>query len=142
MKLLSLLSLAASALAHGGIYSYDINGTIYQGYLPNPNPNHPTNPPKRNPWHTFDYGDGNTTAIPPNTPSIQRRWYFWPIYAPDIMGSNITCNYDGAATTSSLHAPIAAGGTITAHYDTRDFNLTAVGRKQHRDPRTILQKKS
>ncbi|TVY82170.1 Cellulose-growth-specific protein [Lachnellula suecica] len=109
VNLVSLVSLATTTFAHGGIYTYNIGDKVYQG----------------NPWHTFDYGDGNTTGIPPDVPSIQRRWYFWPVY--DILGANITCNWDGASTSQALHAPIAAGTNITAHYDVRQFNLTSVG---------------
>ena len=83
-----------------------------------------------NPWHTRDNGEGNSTgSIPPDAQSIQRRWHFYPIYTEDILGTNITCNWDGASTSQSLHAPIAAGSNITAYYDTRDFNLTEVSQQ-------------
>ena len=34
-----------------------------------------------------------------------------------MTSGNITCGWDGAATVSSLHAPIAAGSNITAHWN-------------------------
>jgi len=54
-------------------------------------------------------------------PSIQRRWRETPIYAPEFLGSNMTCNYDGASTTPSAHAPIQAGGTIKATWQSRAY---------------------
>jgi len=81
-----------------------------------------------NPWHIWDYepfyGDGNTSGIPAGIPSIQRRWYFWPIY--DIYSGNMTCNFDGAETNNSLHATVTAGSTIVAQYNALNFTLTRV----------------
>ncbi|KUJ10798.1 uncharacterized protein LY89DRAFT_674914 [Mollisia scopiformis] len=121
MKLLILtflLTWALNAAAHGGIYTYNISSVIYQG----------------NPWHIHDYGpfygSGNASGIPAGTPSIQRRWYFWPLY--NLSSPNMTCNFDGSfsPTTPSLHAPVRAGETITASYNVANFNLTAVERDQ------------
>jgi hypothetical protein len=81
-----------------------------------------------NPWHIWDYGpfygDGNSSGIPAGISSIQRRWYFWPIY--DIYSGNMTCNFDGAATNNSLHASVMAGSTIVAQYNALNFTLTTV----------------
>jgi cellulase len=82
----------------------------------------------RNPWHIWDYGpfygNGNDSGIPDGINSIQRRWYFWPIY--DIYSGNMTCNFDGAETNNSLHASVVAGSTITAQYNAQNFTLTTV----------------
>ncbi|CZR69842.1 uncharacterized protein PAC_19742 [Phialocephala subalpina] len=89
-----ILEWVSRVIAHGGVYTYNISGTLYQG----------------NPWHIWDYGpfygDGNS-GIPAGISSIQRRWYFWPLY--NINSANMTCNFDGAATSNSLHAAVAAG---------------------------------
>ncbi|RDL38395.1 Uncharacterized protein BP5553_02735 [Venustampulla echinocandica] len=107
-----LLTCVASATAHGGVYTYNISGSIYQG----------------NPWHIWDYGpfygNGNASGIPDGINSIQRRWYFWPLY--DVSDGNMTCNFDGVATTNSLHAPVAAGSTIIVQYNALQFTLTTV----------------
>lgn len=81
-----------------------------------------------NPWHIWDYGpfygNGNASGIPEGVSSIQRRWYFWPLY--DVTDGNMTCNFDGAATNNSLHAIVSAGDTIVTQYNALQFNLTAV----------------
>lgn len=41
-----------------------------------------------------------------------------PIFDP--FSSNLTCNYDGASTLETLHAPISAGGNITGHWTPYD----------------------
>ncbi|KAH8600697.1 glycosyl hydrolase family 61-domain-containing protein [Bisporella sp. PMI_857] len=92
------LCFLGTAVAHGGVYWYDIDGTQYKGYL----------------WNIFD-SKGNPIPNPPAVPSIQRRWDLNPIEDPK--SSNITCNFDGARTPTALHAPIKAGGNITAHWD-------------------------
>lgn len=56
--------------------------------------------------------------------SIQRRWWYYPNY--DMTSPNTTCGYDGGVAYSefkaTLHAPVEAGKTITAYYDTADFD--------------------
>jgi len=56
--------------------------------------------------------------------SIQRRWWYDPNY--DMASINTSCSWDGGTAFSnlkaSLHAPIEAGQTITAYYDTLDFD--------------------
>jgi len=66
--------------------------------------------------NTFGIGDylGINVTTPQYT-SIQRKWYFWPVEDP--LGSNITCNFDGSESHPSYHAPVAAGGNVTAHYN-------------------------
>lgn len=65
-------------------------------------------------WHLWDL-ENNPIPDPPQVPSIQRRWDFNPVF--DVTSGNMTCNWDGTATASSLHAPIRAGNNVTAHWD-------------------------
>ncbi|KFY29797.1 hypothetical protein V493_02244 [Pseudogymnoascus sp. VKM F-4281 (FW-2241)] len=65
-------------------------------------------------WHLWDL-ENNPIPDPPQVPSIQRRWDFNPVF--DVSSGNMTCNWDGKATASSLHAPIRAGNNITAHWE-------------------------
>ncbi|KAF2468490.1 glycoside hydrolase [Lindgomyces ingoldianus] len=85
----SLIAFANGAYAHGGVYSYEIDGVHYDGYK----------------W--FDPPDNQTNLM-------QRRWYYWPVQDP--LSENITCNYNGAAVPSAFHAPVHAGHTITANW--------------------------
>jgi len=97
----AVFALATTVLAHGGVKLYTIDGVQYPGNLKDLL-NRTTLP---------------QTYVPdPTTPSIQRRWVYWPIY--DLSHKNMTCNHDGAETSPSLHATIAAGSNITAHFDT------------------------
>jgi Auxiliary Activity family 9 (formerly GH61) len=66
-------------------------------------------------WHIDDLSTGDPLPDPPETPSIQRRWDYNPILDPT--SPNMIYNFDGAATASSLHAPIAVGSNITAHWN-------------------------
>lgn len=53
--------------------------------------------------------------------TIQRRWPSRnPIYKPTDQWS--ACNNNGTATIPSLHAPIKAGSSISAHYE-KDFPI-------------------
>ncbi|RDL42041.1 Uncharacterized protein BP5553_02020 [Venustampulla echinocandica] len=94
----SIICLVTTAVGHGGVCSYTIDGVQYKGNL----------------WH-IEGLTGEPLPDPPAIPSIQRRWDYMPILDPT--SSNMTCNYDGTATPSSLHAPIEAGSNITAHWD-------------------------
>jgi hypothetical protein len=80
-------------------------------------------------WHIWDYGpfygDGSS-GIPDGISSIQRRWYFSPIY--DINSGNMACNLDGSATKDSLHGTMTAGSMITAQFNVLNFTLTTVGK--------------
>lgn len=81
--------LTTAALAHGGVYSYIIDGKPYPGYK----------------WF----------EAPSNQKDlIQRRWYKDPVQ--DVLSPNLTCNYNGEALPGSYHAPIQAGHTITANW--------------------------
>ncbi|KFY36120.1 hypothetical protein V494_05302 [Pseudogymnoascus sp. VKM F-4513 (FW-928)] len=94
----SLVALASTVAAHGGVCHYAVDGTEYNGTL----------------WHLWDL-ENNPIPDPPQVPSIQRRWDFNPVF--DVTSGNMTCNWDGASTASSLHAPIRAGNNITAYWD-------------------------
>jgi lytic cellulose monooxygenase (C1-hydroxylating) len=126
--LVCIVALVGSAVAHGGVYTYEIRGSLYQGSGSNFLLPLLLIDVSRNPWHIWDYGpfygDGNSSGIPAGISSIQRRWYFWPIY--DINSGNMTCNFDGAPTNSSLHVTLPAGSTIVAQYNALNFTLTPV----------------
>ncbi|KAF2657953.1 lytic polysaccharide monooxygenase [Lophiostoma macrostomum CBS 122681] len=85
----SILAFTLGAGAHGGVYSYEIDGVIYNGYK----------------WFEPPHNQTNL---------IQRRWTMWPVEDPS--SSNLTCNFDGGATLGAFHAPIKAGSSITARW--------------------------
>ncbi|KAF2020769.1 lytic polysaccharide monooxygenase [Aaosphaeria arxii CBS 175.79] len=90
----AIACLASSVFAHGGVYTYTIDGVDYPGYK---------------------------FTEPPESQSnlIQRRWYYWPVEDP--LSPNVTCSYDGSAVKDTYHAPVKAGDTITASWSN---NLT------------------
>ncbi|RDL39846.1 Uncharacterized protein BP5553_04186 [Venustampulla echinocandica] len=92
------ISLAAVVLSHGGIFFYIIDGIRYAG----------------NTWLLDAYAGGVYPTPDPPPPSIQRRWYYAPIFDP--MSKNMTCSYDGASTPTALHATIKAGSNISTDY--------------------------
>ena len=84
----SAVGFAATAIAHGGVLSYNIAGTTYQGFVPY---NSPT---------------GQST--------IQREWDTYnPIQDPTQ--SDIQCNTNGAVAAKT--ATVAAGSTIVAYWN-------------------------
>ncbi|KAH7090918.1 cellulose-growth-specific protein [Auriculariales sp. MPI-PUGE-AT-0066] len=92
MKSLALCSLlyATGVLAHGGVLSYSIDGTIYNGFKP------------------YNTPTGQST--------IQRVWNKYdPIQ--DVTLSTVACNDDGTSVTDQLTAPIAAGKKITGYWN-------------------------
>ncbi|KAJ6621516.1 glycosyl hydrolase family 61-domain-containing protein [Mycena sp. CBHHK59/15] len=92
-KLTALLALAAlpKALAHGGVLSYNIGGTIYQG------------------WSPYNTPVGQTT--------IQRPWSTYnPILDPT--DPTIACNDDGSSGALQLTASAVKAGTpITGYWN-------------------------
>jgi len=88
VQILSLLALAGTALAHGGVLSYSIAGTTYKGFVP------------------YNSPSGQST--------IQREW---DSYNPlqDPTSSALTCNSNGAVAAKS--ATVAAGSTVTAYWN-------------------------
>ncbi|KAK7031752.1 carbohydrate-binding module family 1 protein [Favolaschia claudopus] len=90
---LSLLALAAlpQVFAHGGVLSYKIGGTTYQG------------------WSPYNTPTGQTT--------IQRPWSTYnPIL--DATDATIACNDDGTSGALQLTAsPVTAGTAITAYWN-------------------------
>ncbi|KAJ7065492.1 glycosyl hydrolase family 61-domain-containing protein [Mycena amicta] len=90
-SLFSLAVLLPSALAHGGVLSYNIGGTIYQG------------------WSPYNTPTGQT--------SIQRPW---STYNPILNATDptIACNDDGTAGALQLTASaVPAGTAITAYWN-------------------------
>ncbi|EHL01835.1 putative Cellulose-growth-specific protein [Glarea lozoyensis 74030] len=97
----SVLAFAGSALAHGGILSYTIDGKDYIS----------------NPYHLSDMttnGAGDADIPDLTTPSIQRPYYWYPV--EDVESSNMTCNYNAISNAPDFHATVPAGGNITAHW--------------------------
>ncbi|KAJ6465224.1 glycosyl hydrolase family 61-domain-containing protein [Mycena vitilis] len=92
-QLSALIALAAlpKALAHGGVLSYNIGGTMYQG------------------WSPYNTPTGQTT--------IQRPWATYnPIL--DATDPTIACNDDGTSGALQLTATNAmAGSPITAYWN-------------------------
>ena len=89
MKVAALLSTGAlftTAVAHGGVLSYNFAGKWYNGFVPY---NSPTNQPA----------------------TIQREW---DTYNPilDVTTSSLRCNTNGAV--AGLTATVAAGSKVTA----------------------------
>jgi len=91
-KLSALIALAAlpKALAHGGVLSYNIGGTIYQG------------------WSPYNTPTGQT--------SIERPWSTYnPIL--DATDPTIACNDDGTSGALQLTATVKAGTPIIAYWN-------------------------
>ncbi|KAJ7114035.1 glycoside hydrolase family 61 protein D [Mycena epipterygia] len=91
-KLASLIALAAlpKALAHGGVLSYNIGGTIYQG------------------WSPYNTPTGQT--------GIERPWSSYnPILSPT--DPTIACNDDGTSGALQLTATVKAGTPIIAYWN-------------------------
>ncbi|TVY82993.1 Cellulose-growth-specific protein [Lachnellula suecica] len=81
-------ALSATASAHGGVVSYDIGGTTYNGFVP------------------YNSASGQT--------SIQREWDSYnPIQDPTL--ASMACNAAGAP--GSLVATVAAGSKVTAYWN-------------------------
>lgn len=47
-------------------------------------------------------------------PSIQRPYYWYPIEDP--LSTNVSCNYNDISNAPSFHAPVSAGGNVTAYW--------------------------
>ncbi|KAF7312304.1 Cellulose-growth-specific protein [Mycena indigotica] len=88
-SLLALTALLPSALAHGGVLSYNIGGTTYQG------------------WSPYNTPTGQTT--------IQRPW---ATYNPILSATDPTlaCNDDGTAGALQLTAAAVPAGTKVIAY--------------------------
>ena len=85
---LVLLASVTTALAHGGVLSYNIGGTTYQGFVP------------------YNTPVGQST--------IQREWDSYnPIQDPTIDG--LTCNLNGAVAAKT--ATVAAGSKVIAYWN-------------------------
>ncbi|KAJ7080822.1 glycosyl hydrolase family 61-domain-containing protein [Mycena belliarum] len=87
---LSLITAFPCALAHGGVLSYLIEGTIYKGWSPYNTPVGQTGIER--PWATFD-----------------------PILDPK--SSQLACNDDGTSGALQLTATVKAGSAITAYWN-------------------------
>ncbi|EMD31057.1 glycoside hydrolase family 61 protein [Gelatoporia subvermispora B] len=90
----SLLALASAALptalAHGGVLSYEIAGQWYEG------------------WAPYNSPDGQT--------SIERPWSTYnPITDPT--DPTLSCNDDGTSSALQLTATVQAGTPITAYWN-------------------------
>ncbi|KAH6663218.1 putative cellulose-growth-specific protein [Halenospora varia] len=92
--------LVTSAFAHGGIYTYEINGVQYQG----------------NPHHL----DTSNTTREAQISSIQRSWWYEPIY--NFSSPNMTCNFDGHPASIHPHGSITAGQNISVTWNARKFD--------------------
>ncbi|KAJ6621517.1 cellulose-growth-specific protein, partial [Mycena sp. CBHHK59/15] len=91
-KIATLFALSAlpKALAHGGVLSYLIGGTIYTG------------------WSPYNTPVGQT--------GIERPWSTYnPILDP--MDPTISCNNDGSSGALQLTATVKAGSPITAYWN-------------------------
>jgi len=87
-SVVAVLALASTALAHGGVLSYKISGTTYNGFVP------------------YNSPSGQS--------SIQREWDSYnPILDPST--SSVVCNTAGTAAQKS--ATVAAGSSITAYWN-------------------------
>ncbi|KAH7927139.1 glycoside hydrolase family 61 protein [Leucogyrophana mollusca] len=89
--LAAALTQVSQVAAHGGVLSYDIAGTTYNGFVP------------------YNTPTGQST--------IQREWDSYnPITDPT--DAQLSCNIDGANLGSGqLSATVAAGSSITAYWN-------------------------
>ncbi|KAF2231410.1 lytic polysaccharide monooxygenase [Viridothelium virens] len=86
-NLLTLVASASTALAHGGVLTYNIGGKIYNGFVP------------------YNTPTGQNT--------IQREWDSYnPIQDPTSSG--MTCNLNGAVANEI--ATVAAGSKIVSYW--------------------------
>ncbi|KAJ6504503.1 glycosyl hydrolase family 61-domain-containing protein [Mycena vulgaris] len=87
---LSVLAALPSALAHGGVLSYLIGGTVYKG------------------WTPYNTPVGQT--------GIERPW---AVYDPilDPKSTQLACNDDGTSGALQLTATVKAGSPITAYWN-------------------------
>jgi len=88
----SLLALTAATIvaAHGGVLSYDLGGTTYNGFVP---------------YNT-----------PTGQSSIQRQWATYnPITT--TTDPDLACNNPGTTTDPQLSATVAAGSSVTAFWN-------------------------
>ncbi|KAL4264807.1 Endo-beta-1,4-glucanase D [Pleurotus pulmonarius] len=84
-------ALVPRALAHGGVLSYSIAGTWYDG------------------WKAYNSPVGQST--------IQRPWDTYnPIQDPTV--NTLACNDDGTSPAGQLTASVTAGSPITAFWNT------------------------
>ncbi|KAH3955382.1 hypothetical protein HBI81_039070 [Parastagonospora nodorum] len=90
----TLLALSSTALAHGGVTRYTIDGKTYDGYK----------------WASPYEGQKDL---------IQRTWHQDP--HKDATSSNMTCNYHGTTVPGAYHAPVTAGSTISAAWNQLSF---------------------
>ncbi|KAF9526648.1 cellulose-growth-specific protein [Crepidotus variabilis] len=83
------------ANAHGGVWKYEIEGKLYEGYKW---------------WEPYE-----------GQVSMQYRWPnrspFWTAIDPDL-----ACNVGGIPTSPNIYAPVHAGSVIKAHYD-KNFSI-------------------
>ncbi|KAI1334967.1 glycoside hydrolase [Xylariaceae sp. FL0016] len=92
--LAAIFALASTALAHGGVQVYTMDGESYPGYK----------------W---------AEPLEGQTDLIQRTWHAYP--HEDPLSPNITCNYHGTTVPGSYHAAVAAGSPISASWDEEGF---------------------
>ncbi|KAK4459547.1 glycoside hydrolase [Cladorrhinum samala] len=91
-SLLIAIMAATAARCHGGIFNYTIDGVDYAGHFP---------------W----LPEGPQLAS-----TIQRRWWGDPIRSPNHPFLSCNRGIPLSAANPSLHAPVRAGGTITARF--------------------------
>ncbi|PVI00439.1 lytic polysaccharide monooxygenase [Periconia macrospinosa] len=89
----AIATLSSNALAHGGIFHYTIDGTIYPGYQ----------------WASPYEGQKDLIA---------RTWVAPPHTDPS--SSNLTCNYKGITVPGAYHATVPAGAVISANWTDDD----------------------
>jgi len=83
-------SLIAAVSAHGGVDTYTVGSTVYQG------------------WQPYQGATGQKT--------LQRQYFTYdPLYIKDLSTVNIRCNNAGAKGTG-VTGKVAAGEKITAHW--------------------------
>jgi cellulase len=69
-----------------------------------------------------DPSNPNYTLPDLTAPSIQRPYYWYPIEDP--LSSNMSCNYNGISNAPSFHAPVPAGGDVSAFWSSSGGNST------------------
>ena len=104
-----LAAFSSTALAHGGVTSYLIDGKNYTGCVRLLAASFHANVSPRYIWYEPEAGQRDL---------IQRTWDHNPLSDPS--SGNITCNNKGNTVPGSYHASVAAGGTIRTTWKSAD----------------------
>lgn len=101
------IALAGSAAAHGGVLSYNIGGTTYNGFVPYNTPTGQTSIQRQ--WATYN---------PITSVTGKFSLLSLPRAAPDALAaSTLACNDPGSTTSPQKSATVTAGSKVVAYWN-------------------------